>query len=119
MSEPTIPYSDDATIPCAVLLYNLRNSDTPADAEIERLAQEAVKFVVRRAEKRKLSVSDAICVGQEVLARLLVAPVLSGAVDRTTTEKLIADMMGIATRRALDMLDGHAPGQGSVAEKGN
>lgn len=117
--EPTIPFEGPAEIPMAVMCFNLRNANSADDAAIERLAQEGCKFVIHRAEKRGLSMQEVICVTQEMMSRVLVAPVLCGAQDRTAAEKLIVDMMGVATRRALDMLNFDGPGQGSQATEEN
>lgn len=119
MSEPTIPFEGKDEAGMAVLLFNLHFAETPDDAAIERLAQEAIKFMVRRAEKRKMAMADVVCATQEVMARLLISPFMLQKRDRAETEALINKMMGLATRRAFDMLDGQAPGNGSVAETGN
>lgn len=119
VANPTIPFEDDASIPAALLLFNLRLANTADDAAIERLAQEGCKFLIHRAEKRKLTMQEVICATQEMMSRFLVAPVMCGAQDQEAAEKLIVSMMGVATRRALDMLEGNAPGQGSQAGEDN
>src|SRR5437870_5766329 len=86
------------------LMFNTHHAETSDDAAIERLTQETMKFMIHRAEKRKMAMGDIICAAQEVLARLTVAPLLEASDHddkaRADAEVLIGSMMTIAHKRA-------------------
>jgi hypothetical protein len=95
----------------AVILFPTHFAETPDDAAIERLVEQTCRFMIAKAEKRKLGISEIVCATQELMARFLVAPLFSGSATRAQTEELISQMMGIATRRAMNLLDGKPPGE--------
>lgn len=108
--NPKMPFSDDPSVPCAVVVFNLRSAPDVDDARIETLVQLCIKHLFEEAQIRGASMEELLCASQEIVARVTCSPLLAKGDTGAAAQKMVKAMMRITKNRALDCLAGFQPG---------
>lgn len=101
--------------PGHVFTFALDDAETPKDAEVERLVTDLARMIISKAEKRDLSHIDVMVTAMELFARFAAAPILTEP-DRQRAEAALNELGGAWVKRALELLEFKAPGQGATSQ---
>lgn len=94
----------------AFIAFNISLAKDADSAAVERLVQEVAMGVGARCAERNMTLTDALCVAEELLARFMVTAAALQAKDKAEVEAWFDSIVNLVYARAVELLHGQPPG---------